>query len=65
MLVLTRHEEQSIIIEVDGKLIKVKILGINSKQVKVGIDADRSIPVHREEVFEIIAKNITEAQPDS
>ncbi len=52
MLVLTRNEEQSIII--GDKLIIIKILGINGRQVKIGIDAPKEIPVHREEIYQAI-----------
>ena len=48
MLVLSRKQDESIII---GDDIKVTVLGIANGQVKIGIEADRSIPVHREEIF--------------
>ena len=48
MLVLTRNPGQSIMI---GNHIKVTIVGAPG-QVKVGIEAPRNIPVHREEIFE-------------
>lgn len=55
MLVLTRKRDESIII---GDDIKITIVDVRGDQVKVGIDAPRSIPVHREEVYkEIQAEN--------
>lgn len=48
MLVLTRKIDQSIII---GDDIRITIVDVRGDQVKVGIDAPRSIPVHREEVY--------------
>lgn len=51
MLVLTRKRDESIII---GDDIKVTIVEVRGDQVKLGIDAPRSIPVHREEVYKEI-----------
>ena len=48
MLVLTRKEEESIMI---GDDIEVKILGVKEHQVKLGIVAPRSVAVHRREVY--------------
>ena len=51
MLVLTRKlgEEVSI-----GDDITIKIVGIKGKQVKIGIDAPKSLQVHRSEIYEQI-----------
>lgn len=48
MLILTRRPNESIII--DGH-IKIKVLGIKGNQIRIGIDCDKSIPVHREEIY--------------
>lgn len=48
MLVLTRLHGQSIKI---GNEVTVTVLGINGRQVKIGINAPKGVPVHREEVF--------------
>ena len=48
MLILTRRVTESLMI---GKDITVTILGIKGNQVRVGIQAPRDLPVHREEVF--------------
>ncbi|MEM7339745.1 MAG: carbon storage regulator CsrA [Actinomycetota bacterium] len=47
MLVLSRREAQSIVI---GSDVVVTIVSIRGDQVRVGIDAPRSITVHRREV---------------
>jgi len=53
MLVLTRKQGQSIIINND---ITVKVIEISDGSVKIGINAPKNIPVHREEVYEEIQK---------
>lgn len=47
MLVLTRHASESIVI---GDEITVTILGITPGGVRIGIDAPRSMRVHRAEL---------------
>ena len=49
MLILTRRIGRSIEI---GEKITVTVLGIKDGQVRLGINAPRDIPVHREEVAE-------------
>ena len=48
MLVLTRKEDESIMIGTD---IEIKILDLKDNQVKLGIIAPRNIAVHRREVY--------------
>ncbi len=51
MLVLTRRVNQSIMI---GGDVVVTVLEVRGDQVRLGIDAPRTIDVHREEVFEAL-----------
>ncbi len=57
MLVLTRRECEAIMI---GNKVEVKVLSIDDKQVKLGIEAPSVISVHRKEIYEriIAEKNI-------
>lgn len=48
MLVLQRRIGESIII---GDDVNITVLGITGNQVRIGINAHKDIPVHREEVY--------------
>lgn len=49
MLVLTRRVGQSIVI---GDDVVVTVLEVRGDQVRIGVEAPRSVDVHRQEVFE-------------
>lgn len=53
MLVLSRKEEQSIII---GDNIEIKILSIKGDTVKIGISAPPELKIYRKEVLEEIQR---------
>jgi carbon storage regulator len=53
MLILTRKEDESIII---GNDIEVSVVDIKGDQVKLGIKAPKEIKVYRREVFTAIQK---------
>ena len=48
-LVLTRKPDQSIMI---GDEIEIVVLEVRGEQVRIGISAPRTVPVHRKEVYE-------------
>lgn len=54
MLILSRKLNESIVI--DGHII-VKVLRIERDTVKLGIQAPVELPVHRQEIFDIIQRN--------
>ena len=58
MLVLARKPNQSIMV---GDKIEIRILDVKGDQVRIGIDAPRSVSVHRKEVWEDIQKANIEA----
>jgi len=49
MLVLGRGVGQTIII---GDEVAITILGVKGNQVRIGVNAPKEVPVHREEIFE-------------
>ena len=53
MLVLTRKKNESIII---GDSISIMVIEIRGDKVRLGIDAPREVPVHRQEVYEAIKR---------
>lgn len=49
-----------------GNDIVVTVLEVRGDQVRLGIKAPRSVPVHREEVYaELIEQNKAAASPDA
>ena len=53
MLILTRRINESLNI---GDDVQVTVLGINGNQVRIGINAPRDVPVHREEIYQRIKR---------
>ena len=63
MLVLSRRQGESIVI---GGDIVVTIIEVRGTQVRVGIDAPRSIDVHREEVYQqVLEENVAAVESAS
>lgn len=58
MLVLTRKENESIMV---GDEVEVKVLDLKENQVKLGIVAPRTVPVHRKEVYLAIQEENAQA----
>lgn len=53
MLVLTRSIGDRLVIGKDGE-ITLNVLDIRGNQVRLGINAPKSVPVHREEIYKKI-----------
>jgi carbon storage regulator len=51
MLILTRRVGETIVI---GDDVTVTVLGVKGNQVRLGVNAPRDLPVHREEIYERI-----------
>jgi len=57
MLVLSRCKNESIMV---GDKVEIMIVGIRGDQIRLGITAPKSIPVHRKEVYEAIHRQRTD-----
>lgn len=53
MLVLSRKKDEAIKV---GDLITVYVIEIRGDKVRLGVDAPKEIPVHRQEVYEAIQR---------
>ena len=53
MLILTRRVGETVMI---GSEVTVTVLGVKGNQVRIGINAPKTVAVHREEIFERIQR---------
>ena len=61
MLVLSRKKNESIIINDDIKIVVVEIRG---DKVRLGIEAPKDVPVHRQEIYDAIKQAEMNAAQD-
>jgi carbon storage regulator len=62
MLILTRNQNESIVIDDD---IRITVLSDKHGQVKLGIEAPEDVEIWREEIYKKILSDETEtSQPD-
>jgi len=62
MLVLSRLIGESIFI---GDHTKITIVDVRGEKVRLGVEADTNIPVHRQEVYEAIKRGRKEHDGDT
>ncbi|HBF08744.1 MAG TPA: carbon storage regulator, partial [Gammaproteobacteria bacterium] len=60
MLILTRRVGETIVI---GDDVKITVLGVKGNQVRIGVNAPKSVSVHREEIFNRIQQENNVGQP--
>lgn len=57
MLVVNRKRKQSIIIGDGSNKITVTVIEWRESGVRIGVDAPANVPVHREEVYNVIKRS--------
>ena len=53
MLILTRRVGETVMI---GDEVTVTVLGVKGNQVRIGVNAPKSVAVHREEIYDRIKR---------
>ncbi len=53
MLVLTRRPGESVVV---GHEVTITVLEVRQDQVRIGVDAPRSVTIHRQEVYDQIVR---------
>lgn len=59
MLILTRRTGETLMV---GNEVTVTVLGVKGNQVRLGVNAPRSVPVHREEIYRRIQQENAAAE---
>jgi carbon storage regulator len=60
MLILTRRVGETVMI---GNDVTVTVLGVKGNQVRIGINAPKTVAVHREEIYERIKREQQGGEP--
>lgn len=60
MLILTRRVGKTVMI---GDEVTVTVLGVKGNQVRLGVNAPRSVAVHRQEIYDRIQKEEAANEP--
>ena len=61
MLILTRRVGETLMV---GDEVTVTVLGVKGNQVRLGVNAPKSVAVHREEIYNRIQEEAGNSAPD-
>jgi len=65
MLVLSRKKNESIVIKAGEEMISLVVVEIRGDKCRIGLEAEKHVVIHRQEVFDAIQrKKETAGQPD-
>ena len=62
MFILTRRVGETLMV---GDQVTVTVLGVKGNQVRIGVNAPRDVAVHREEIYQRIQDEKTDADESS
>ena len=62
MLVLSRQKDESIMIGEGDNVVEISIVDVRGDKVRLGINAPRTMSVHRKEVYEAIQREKKEQE---
>ena len=63
MLVLSRKKGEEIVLCVEGQTVRVRIVKVDGKTVRVGVEAPEAVLVHRKEVWDRLCAGGGKALP--
>ena len=55
MLILTRRVGETLVVGETGD-VRMTVLGVKGNQVRMGVHAPKEVPVHREEIYNLIQR---------